>query len=157
MVKRLKIFLSGCFCWIALVDTASNLFQKRIWMQPPDLLVAVFRCFSISKRSDLVLTSSEFGRSIAWVCVRDCVVRVSSTPLFNARSRSMCMNGYIGLLAPMRIDLFGWTSSDRGFRIWLNSCDVATGPEWNLSTDASICRLDAVVLKIWSSFTRDIR
>ena len=78
-----------------------------------DLLAAVFRCFSISQRSDLVLTSSEFARSIAWVCVPDCVVRVFSMPLFNARSRSMCMNGYIGLLAPMRIELFGWTSSAR--------------------------------------------
>ena len=157
MVKRLKIFLSGCFCWIALVILRRICFRSESGCNLLDLLAAVFRCFSVSQRSDLVLTSSEFAISIAWVCVRDCVVRVSSTPLFNARSRSMCMNGYIGLLAPMRIDLFGWTSSDRGFRIWLNSCDVATGPEWNLSTDASICRLDAVVLKIWSSFTRDIR
>ena len=115
MVKRLKIFLSGCFCWIALVDTASNLFQKRILMQPSGSAGSGVSML-------LYFTALRSCADLKWICEIDCMSmwiwlcsKCFSMPLFNARSRSMCMNGYIGLLAPMRIELFGWTSSVRCF------------------------------------------
>ena len=80
MVKRLKIFLSGCFCWIALVDTASNLFQKRIWMQPSgsaDSGVSMLLC----------CTALRSYADLKWICEIDCMSMCTwlcSTSFFNA-------------------------------------------------------------------------
>lgn len=157
MVKRLKIFLSGCFCWIALVDTVSNLFQKRIWIQPSGSAGSGVSML-------LYFTALRSCADLKWICEIDCMSMCTwlcSTCFFNATFQcTIKVNVHERLHRPagsnanriVRLNQFS-----QGFRIWLNSCDVATGPEWNLSTDASICRLDAVVLKIWSSFTRDIR
>ena len=157
MVKRLKIFLSGCFCWIALVDTASNLFQKRILMQPSGSAGSGVSML-------LYFTALRSGADLKWICEIDSVSMCTwlcSTCFFNATFQcTIKVNVHERLHRPVGSNanrLVRLNQFSQVFRIWLNSCDVATGPEWNLSTDASICRLDVAVLKIWSSFTRDIR